>query len=177
MNDSAELTRGAPLVNRLFRDLAGRTDNPIPTRFPPQDSLKISTPSTYPADFAELVLGLLGRDAVHDEAALHVVDDAEVLAGLLNLDNVHEAGGEAGIRPHVAVNLDQALLHNRLHLLHGQGVLQPIPEEKTSMLEPEDSVADPWHFGVDPVPRIYASDKCICILLFTPLTLEMPTKN
>jgi hypothetical protein len=83
---------------------------------------------TYPADFAELVLGLLGRDAVHDESAFHVVDDAKVLARLLNLNDVHESGGEAGVSPHVAVNLHQALLHNRLHLLHGQGVLQPIPE-------------------------------------------------
>jgi hypothetical protein len=99
----------------------------VPALLDPQ----ISAPSTYPADFAELVLGLLGRDAVHDEASLHVVDDAEVLARLLNLDNVHEAGGEASVRPHMAVNLHQALLHNRLHLLHGQGVLQPIPEGKS----------------------------------------------
>ncbi len=25
------------------------------------------------------------------------------------------------------------------------------------------SVADPWHFGVDPDPRIHVSDKCIRI--------------
>ncbi len=103
----------------------------IPNRDPgwkKSGSGTLSAYGTYPADFAELVLGLLGRDAVHDESALHVVDDAKVLARLLNLDNVHEAGGEAGVRPHVAVNLHQALLHNRLHLLHGQGVLQPIPE-------------------------------------------------
>ncbi len=65
---------------------------------------------------------------MHDEAPLHVVDDPEVLAGLLNLDDVHEAGGEPGVSPHLAVNLDQALLDNRLDLLHGQGVFQTVPE-------------------------------------------------
>ncbi|KAL8413650.1 hypothetical protein RB594_005060 [Gaeumannomyces avenae] len=44
-------------------------------------------------DLAELVLGLLGLDAVDGEAALGVVDETEVLAGLLDRDDVHEAGG------------------------------------------------------------------------------------
>jgi hypothetical protein len=47
------------------------------------------------------------------------------------------------------------------------------------------SVADPWHFGVDPDPdldpRIHASDQWIRmrirILLFSSLTFKMPTKN
>ena len=87
-------------------------------------------PCTYPSDFAELVLGLLGGDPVDDEPALHVVDDAKVLAGLLYLDDVHESGGEPGVGPHLAVNLDKTLLHNGVDLLHGQGVLQPVPGER-----------------------------------------------
>ena len=63
------------------------------------------------------------------EASLHIVDDAEVLSSLLDLDDVHEAGGELGVRPRLAVDLDQALLHDSLHLLHGEGVLQTVPEE------------------------------------------------
>ena len=63
------------------------------------------------------------------EASLHVVDDAEVLSSLLDLDDVHEAGGELGVGPGLAVDLDQALLHDSLHLLHGEGVLQTVPEE------------------------------------------------
>ena len=69
------------------------------------------------------------------EASLHVVDDAEVLAGLLDLDDVHEAGGELGVSPRLAVDLDQALLHDRLDLLHGQGVLQTVPEVAVSLYE------------------------------------------
>ncbi len=46
----------------------------------------------------------------------------------------------------------------------------------------ETSVADPWHFGVDPDPRIHASDKWIrirmriWILLFASLTFKTPKK-
>merc|ERR1711862_380892 len=57
-------------------------------------------------DTAQLVLGLGCGDAVHDEPALHVVDDAEVLAGLLNLDDIHEPGRELGVSPKLAINLD-----------------------------------------------------------------------
>ncbi len=45
------------------------------------------------------------------------------------------------------------------------------------------SVADPWHFGVDPDPRIHASDLWIRIriririLQFSSLTFKTPTKN
>ena len=76
---------------------------------------------------AELVGGLGGGDPVHGEASLDVVDDPEVLAGLVDLDHVHEAGGELGVGPGLAINLDQALLHDGLDLLHGNGVLQTVP--------------------------------------------------
>merc|ERR1719228_2814307 len=62
-------------------------------------------------DTAQLVLGLGCGDAVHDEPSLHVVDDAEVLTGLLNLD--------------------ETLLTDGLHLLHGEGILQTVPQEKS----------------------------------------------
>jgi hypothetical protein len=39
------------------------------------------------------------------------------------------------------------------------------------------SVADPCHFGVDPNPRIHASDKWIRILLFSSLTFKRPTRT
>ena len=61
------------------------------------------------------------------EASLDVVDDPEVLAGLVDLDHVHETGGELGVGPGLAINLDQALLHDGLDLLHGDGVLQTVP--------------------------------------------------
>ncbi len=76
-------------------------------------------------DLAELVLGLLGRDAVHGEAALGVVDEAEVLARLLDRDDVHVAGRVGGVGPHLAVDLDQALHHDRFRLARVEGVLQP----------------------------------------------------
>lgn len=60
-------------------------------------------------DLAELVLGLLGLDAVHGEAALGIVDETEVLAGLLDGDDVHEAGGVGHVGADLAVNLDEAL--------------------------------------------------------------------
>ena len=77
-------------------------------------------------DAAQLVLGLLVGDAVGGEPALDVVDQAEVLAGLLDLDYVHEAGGEPVVGPHLAVDLDQALLQDVLHLSDGEGV----PDER-----------------------------------------------
>ena len=61
------------------------------------------------------------------EASLDVIDDPEVLSSLVDLDDVHEAGGELGVGPGLAINLDQTLLHDGLHLLHGDGVLQTVP--------------------------------------------------
>ncbi len=42
---------------------------------------------------------------------------------------------------------------------------------------PKTSVPDPWHFVVDPDPRIHASDWWIRILLFSSLTFKMLAKN
>merc|ERR1712156_381031 len=94
-----------------------------------RDTLGASGDSPHPA---ELVGSLGGGDPVDGEASLDVVDDPEVLAGLVNLDHVHETGGELGVGPGLAINLDQALLHDGLDLLHGDGVLQTVPQEKTN---------------------------------------------
>ena len=67
------------------------------------------------------------------EASLDVVDDPKVLSSLVDLDDVHEAGGELGVGPGLAINLDQTLLHDGLHLLHGDGVLQTVPTMRPSI--------------------------------------------
>lgn len=78
----------------------------------------------HPLDFAELVLSLLASDAVDSETALGVVDEAEVLAGLLDSDDVHEASRVGRVGADLAIDLDQALHDNGLHLATVEGVLQ-----------------------------------------------------
>ena len=34
------------------------------------------------------------------------------------------------VGPDLAVNLDQPLLHDGSHLLHGEGVVKPVPQEE-----------------------------------------------
>lgn len=80
-------------------------------------------------DLAELVLGLLGLDAVDGEAALGIVDEAEVLAGLLNGDDVHEAGGVGQVSADLAVDLDETLHEDRLGLAVVKGVLETVADE------------------------------------------------
>lgn len=80
-------------------------------------------------DLAELVLGLLGLDAVDGEAALCVVDEAEVLASLLDADDVHEAGGEGHVGADLAVDLDQALHQDGAGLAVVEGILEAVADE------------------------------------------------
>lgn len=80
----------------------------------------------HPLDLAELVLGLLTSDAVDSETALGVVDEAEVLASLLDGDNIHEAGGVGRVGADLAIDLDEALHDNGLHLATVEGVLQTV---------------------------------------------------
>ena len=96
-----------------------------------KERVRITSPTTasYPA---ELVGSLRGSDPVDGETSLDVVDDPEVLSSLLDLDDIHEAGGELGVGPGLAVNLDQTLLHDGLHLLHVECVLQTVPEIRLS---------------------------------------------
>jgi len=63
-------------------------------------------------DATQLVLGLLGSDAMYAKPALDVVDEPEVLVGLSQLDDVHESCWETSVSPDLAVDLDQALLHD-----------------------------------------------------------------
>lgn len=84
-------------------------------------------------DPAELVLGLLSLDTVDGEAALGVIDEAEVLAGLFNADDVHVAGGEVRIGADLAVDLDQALHHDRLDLTAVQGILEAIGRQSVKV--------------------------------------------
>jgi len=80
-------------------------------------------------DLAELVLGLLLLDAVDGEAALGIVDEAEVLASLVDRDDVHEAGGVGHVGADLAVNLDEALLHDGLGLAVVEGILEAVADE------------------------------------------------
>lgn len=80
----------------------------------------------HPLDLAELVLSLLASDAVDSETALGVVDEAEVLAGLLDGDNIHEASRVGGVGADLAIDLDEALHDNGLHLATVEGVLQTV---------------------------------------------------
>jgi hypothetical protein len=77
----------------------------------------------HPLDLAQLVLGLLVRDAVDGEAALGVVDEAEILARLLDANHVHEAGRVGGVGAHLAVDLDEALHDDGFGLAGVEGVL------------------------------------------------------
>lgn len=86
-------------------------------------------------DLAELVLSLLGLDAVHGEAALGVVDETEVLAGLLETDDIHEASGEGDVGADLAVNLDQTLHHDGLDLAAVESVLQTV-NQNPSVIQP-----------------------------------------
>ncbi|KAL3224105.1 hypothetical protein MRX96_026689 [Rhipicephalus microplus] len=82
----------------------------------------------HPLDAAQLVLGLLGCDAVQDEAALHIIQQPEELSSLLDRHHVHEASGVICVCADLAVHLDEALLDNLLHLSARQSVLEPIPQ-------------------------------------------------
>lgn len=80
-------------------------------------------------DLAQLVLGLLGLDAVDGEAALGVVDETEVLASLLNGDDVHVAGGVGDVGADLAVDLDEALHHDGLGLAVVESILETVSDE------------------------------------------------
>lgn len=81
-------------------------------------------PQLHPLDFAEFVLRLLGRDAVHGETTLGVVDEAEVLACLLDGDDVHVAGWVGWVGAHFAVDFDEALHDDCFGLAGVEGVLE-----------------------------------------------------
>merc|ERR1712205_127118 len=83
---------------------------------------------------AELVLGLLWEvlvvQSVNHKAALGVEEQTEVLVGLVNGDDVHEATGVVGVCADLAVDLDETLHEDLLHLLFGEGVLETVAQHK-----------------------------------------------
>lgn len=83
----------------------------------------------HASDFAQLVFGLLVRDAVYGEAALGVVDEAEVLAGLLDGDNVHETGGVGLLGADFVVDLDETLHEDGIDLAAIESVLESVGRE------------------------------------------------
>lgn len=80
-------------------------------------------------DFAQLVFGLLGLDAVDSETALGVIDETEVLASLVDSDHVHEAGGVGGISADFSVDLDETLHEDGVGLTRVKGILQTVTNE------------------------------------------------
>lgn len=80
-------------------------------------------------DLAQLVLGLLGLDAVDGEAALGVVDQTEVLASLLDGDDVHETGGVGRVGADLVVDLDETLHQDGLGLAVVKRVLEAVAQE------------------------------------------------
>lgn len=80
-------------------------------------------------DLAQLVLSLLGLNAVDGEATLGVVDQAEVLASLLDGDDVHVTGGVGAVGADLAVDLDVALHQDGLGLAVVEGILETVADE------------------------------------------------
>ncbi len=92
---------------------------------------------------------------------MHIVLDGE---GKGEVDDVIDVRNVEAARRHVCRHQQRDL--SALKILHRQG-----PAINNS------SVADTEHFGVDPDPRIYASDYWIRIRLFSSFTFKTPTKN
>jgi len=80
-------------------------------------------------DLAQLVLGLLRRDAVDGETTLGIIQQTEVLVGLLNVDNVHETGRVVGVSPDLVIHFDEPLHQDEGNLPLGKSVLQAIAQE------------------------------------------------
>jgi len=78
---------------------------------------------------AELVAGLLGRDSVHDESALGVVDETEVLVGLVQRDDVHVSSRVLDIRSHLTVDLHHTAHHDLLALVSAESVVESVSDE------------------------------------------------
>merc|ERR1712170_101959 len=78
---------------------------------------------------AQLVLGFIRGDSMNSKPALHIIDQAEVLIGSVNGDDVHEASWVAFVCAHLAIDYDEALIDNFLHLSVGKCIFEAIAEE------------------------------------------------
>jgi hypothetical protein len=83
----------------------------------------------YLAYTAQLVLSLHRCNSVYGKTTLSVVDQPEVLGGLLNGDNIHEPRWVGLVSPHFAIDLDETLVDDLLHLVVGERVFESVPEE------------------------------------------------
>ncbi len=80
-------------------------------------------------NLAEFVFCLGLFNAVNRETTLGVVDQAELLASLVNGDDIHETGRVGNIRSDLAINLDEALHHDRSGLTAVERILEAVSEE------------------------------------------------
>merc|ERR1712167_142724 len=85
-------------------------------------------------DTAHLELVLVGEvlvvQAVDDEATLGIEEHTEMLVGLVNADDIHEPDWKVGVGAHLAVDLDEALHEDLLHLLAGEGVFEAVAQHE-----------------------------------------------
>lgn len=88
-----------------------------------------------PLDLSQLILRLLGRDAMDGETTFSIIDESEILPRLLDADDIHEPGRVCRIRPNFAVHFDQPLHHNGLGLTAIQSVFQPGSSGSESVAE------------------------------------------
>ena len=84
----------------------------------------------YPLNFSELILRLLGCDAVDGESTLGVVNETEVLTRLFNGDDVHETGWVGRIGTNFAVDFDEALHYDSFGLSCVERILESIREQQ-----------------------------------------------
>lgn len=67
--------------------------------------------------FAQLVLGLLGCNAMNSKSTLGVVDQSEILSCLVNADDIHKTSWVGDISSDLAINLNEPLHANLLDFI------------------------------------------------------------
>merc|ERR1711998_142004 len=70
---------------------------------------------------------IVGGDIGH---ALGTEEHTEMLDGLINADDIHEPNWEVGVGAHLAVDLDEALHEDLLHLLAGESVFEAVAQHE-----------------------------------------------
>lgn len=80
----------------------------------------------YPPDLAQLVLGLLGRNSVHGEAALGVVHETKMLSSLFDADHVHKTSRVGRVCADFMVDFDQTLHEDGFGFTGIEGIFQTL---------------------------------------------------
>ncbi len=106
------VSNGASIVSHGDRNLLGGDHNVV--------------------DTAELVLGFVLLDFMHNESPFCVEHDTEKITGLLQLDDVHEATGEVAVRSNFTVDLDIAFHTDLTAFLSSQGVLETFTKDDSN---------------------------------------------